>query len=60
MWTVLPGLVLLVGLVLAAVFLGQAARRRFPRSYAAVDKAISSLELVFIIVVFLGALYFTR
>jgi predicted Na+-dependent transporter len=60
MWTKSVGLFLFVVLAMTAFWLGQVARRRFPRTYGAVDKALSGIELVFMVVVFFGLFYFTR
>ncbi len=60
MWTKSIGLVLLIALAMTAFWLGQIARRRFPRTYTTIDKALSSLELVFLAAVFFGLFYLTR
>ncbi|WP_298243862.1 hypothetical protein [uncultured Bradyrhizobium sp.] len=60
MWTKSIGLVLFVTLAMTAFCLGQIARRRFPRTYTTIDKALSSLELVFLAAVFFGLFYLTR
>lgn len=49
-----------VTLAMAAFCLGQIVRRRFPRTYTTIDKALSAAELMFIVVVFFGLFYFTR
>ncbi|MCG2632091.1 hypothetical protein L6654_36330 [Bradyrhizobium sp. WYCCWR 13023] len=60
MWTKSIGLVLFVTLAMTAFCLGQVARRRFPRTYNTIDKALSGVELVFMVVVFFGLFYFAR
>ncbi|MBR0831678.1 hypothetical protein JQ612_00620 [Bradyrhizobium manausense] len=60
MWTKAVGLFLLVVLATTAFCLGQFARRRFPRTYTTIDRAISGIELLFVAVVFFGLFYFTR
>ncbi|OKO69654.1 hypothetical protein AC630_36275 [Bradyrhizobium sp. AS23.2] len=60
MWTFLIGLCLFVGLAMAALWLGQGARRRFPKAYTTVDKIVSSIDLLFIIAVFFVVFYMTR
>lgn len=60
MWTFLIGLFLFVGLAMAALYLGQAARRHFPKAYATFDRTLSVMELVFYLVVFFGLFYLTR
>lgn len=60
MWTILTGLFLLVGLALSAFFVGQAARRRFPKTYTAVDKTLFGIEFIVILVVFFGLFYLAR
>jgi hypothetical protein len=60
MWTRSIGLFLFVILAMTAFGLGQVARRRFPRTYSTVDKVLSGIELVFMVVVFFGLFYFTR
>ena len=60
MRTVLIGFFELVGLILAALLLGQGARRYFPRSYATVDGILSSIELLCLVLVVLGLLYSMR
>ena len=60
MWTKSIGLLLFIILAMTAFWLGQVARRRFPRTYSTVDKALSGIELVFMVVVFVGLFYLTR
>lgn len=60
MWTKSIGLVLFVTLAMTAFCLGQIARRRFPKTYTTIDKALSSLELVLLAAVFFGLFYLTR
>ena len=60
MWTKSIGLLLFVVLAISAFCLGQIARRRFPKTYTTIDKSLSGIELVFMIVVFFGLFYFTR
>jgi predicted Na+-dependent transporter len=60
MWTVLMGSFVFVGLVLAALLLGQGARRHFPRSYAAVDSILSNIELLCLVLIVLALLYSAR
>jgi hypothetical protein len=57
MWTFLTGLCLFIGLAAAALWFGQRARRRFPKAYGAVDKIVSSIELLFIVAVFFVVFY---
>ncbi|MBR0973959.1 hypothetical protein [Bradyrhizobium japonicum] len=59
MWTKSIGQLLFVNLAMIAFCLGQLARRRFPKTYTAVDQALSGIELVFTAVVFFGPFYFT-
>jgi hypothetical protein len=59
MWTFLTGSFIFVGLAVAAFCLGQSARRRFPKTYATVDKILSGIDLI-LIAVFFVLLYFTR
>ncbi|MCS3759349.1 hypothetical protein ML401_17510 [Bradyrhizobium sp. 62B] len=60
MWTKSIGLVLFVTLAGTAFYVGQIARRRFPRTYTTIDKALSSLELILLAAVLFGLFYFTR
>ncbi|PIT00444.1 hypothetical protein TSA1_06490 [Bradyrhizobium nitroreducens] len=60
MWTKSIGLVLFVTLAMTAFCLGQIARRRFPKTYTTIDKALSSLELVLLAAVLFGLFYLTR
>jgi hypothetical protein len=59
MWTFLGGCFLFVGLAMGALCLGQGARRRFPKIYAAFNQALFGVELLFIIAVFFGLFYMT-
>ena len=60
MWTFLIGLCIFVGLAAAALWLGQRARRRFPKAYVTVDKIVSNIDLLFIVAVFFAVFYMTR
>lgn len=51
------GFVLLAVLILRAVTLGQTARRRFPRSYATVNRIIQGMELLFYALIAFMMLY---
>lgn len=59
MWTFLTGSFIFVGLAVSAFWLGQKARRRFPKTYASVDRILSSIDLI-LIAVFFALLYMTR
>jgi hypothetical protein len=52
------GFFLFVGLILAALLLGQAARRSFPKSYATVDRVFRSIELLYSVLILSLLLYF--
>ena len=52
------GFVLLVGLIMGAVVLGQTARRRFPKSYATVNRTIQGMELLFYALIAFMMLYY--
>lgn len=59
MWTLLTGLCIFVGLAVTAFCIGRAAKRRFPKTYAVVDKMLYSIDLI-LIAGFLVLLYITR
>jgi hypothetical protein len=54
------GFVSLVGIFLGAVVLGQAARRRFPKSYATINRTIQGMELLFYALIAFVILYFGK
>jgi len=60
MWTKSVGLFLFIMLATTAFCLGQFARRRFPKTYTTVDRALSGIELVFIVAVLFVLFYSTR
>lgn len=54
------GFVLLAALILGAVTLGQTARRRFPKSYATVNRIIQGMELLFYALIAFVMLYYSN
>jgi hypothetical protein len=52
------GLFLFVGFVLAALVLGQTARRSFPKSYATVNRIFLGIELLYSVLIAFAVLYF--
>lgn len=59
MSTLLTGSFIFVGLAVAAFCLGQSAKRRFPKTYATVDKILYSIDLI-LIAAFFMLLYLTH
>ncbi len=59
MWALLTGACVFIVLAGTAFCLGRIAKRRFPKSYAIVDKFLYSIDLI-LIAGFFVLLYFTR
>jgi hypothetical protein len=58
--TVLIGVFTFAGLALAALLLGQGARHYFPKSYAAINRILTGIELICVVIVVLGLFYSMR